>query len=289
MQEISAAMHLPRTDRIAKVLLLRIAVILFLLFISLWGSWVALRGYQSAVAAPALVICAAYLLFATLISSRVKSGLFGEVGFVFLGFSVAYSVIPALNFLIIDFEFPLDFDGLNFSVLNPLPSDIADHLWRHCLFIIMTMVGYIAGRGSDKKDFALRALPAIETWVIFSVVGVILGCMFAISMLSDPVEDYWSHYTRFDSLSWVTKRLVYVFLILKSGGYYVALTLMFSDFQRFKYVILLFVLSISTYELVYSFGARIEVLSILLATLCLYHFNVRNIQFRDAAFFLVFY
>lgn len=260
---------------------LQLAAVLILLLAMVAGSGIALENYQSTVAIPALVICFAFLLFSVLLAYRVKTGIFGELGFIFLGFAVAYSVIPALNFFILDFDFPPNFDGLNFSVLNPRPQDIADHLWRHCLFVVTVMTGYLAGRGCDRKGFASRALPVADLWVVITVLAMILGCVTAISMLSAPVEDYWSHYTRFDSLSWGARRLVYACLILKAGGYYVALALMFSDYDRFKYAILLFVLSISTYEMVYSFGARIEALSILLAALCLYHFNVRNIRLKD--------
>lgn len=263
----------------------QLAAVLFLLLVSVGGSWMAFQDYQAVVALPALVICFAYFLFVALLGYRVKTGIFGEIGFVFVGFAVVYSVMPALNFLILDFDFPPNFDGLNFSILNPRPPDIADHLWRHCLFVVTVMTGYLAGRGCDRKGFVSRVLPVADFWAVTIVLAVILGCVTAISMLSAPVDDYWSHYTRFDSLSWGAKRLVYACLILKAGGYYVALALMFSDYGRFKYAILIFVLSIATYEMVYSFGARIEALSILLAALCLYHFNVRNIRLKDGVIY----
>lgn len=274
----------PRRKQIE--LQLQIAAILFLLFSSVAVSSIALEDYHSAVVIPALLICFAYLLFSALLASRVKTGIFGEVGFIFLGFAVAYSVMPALNFLVIDFDFPPNFDGLNFSILNPRPPEIADHLWRHCLFVVAVIAGYLAGRGYDREGAVSHRLPAAELWVISVALAVIFGCVITITMLSAPVEDYWSHYTRFDSLSWGARRLVFACLILKTGGYYVALTLMFSDYRRFKYAIPIFVLFVVVYELTYSFGARIEALSILLASICLYHFNVRNIRPKDGLIFL---
>jgi hypothetical protein len=284
--KVSIFSRIPCSERKQTELQLKIAVLLFLFLVSVGFLWIVLQDYQSMVVFPALVICFAYILFSILLSYRVKTGIVGELGFIFLGFAVAYSVLPALNFIVLDFEFPSNFDGLNFSILNPRPPDIADHLWRHCLFIVTVMVGYLVGRGYDRKFFVSCGLPAAEIWIVITIFILILGCVAIISMLSAPVENYWSHYTRFDSLSWGARHLVYVCLIFKTGGYYVALSLMFSDYFKFKYAILIFVLSTVAYEMVYSFGARIEALSILLAVLCLYHFNVRNIRIKDGAIYL---
>jgi hypothetical protein len=277
---------MPRLNRKIIELQLRIGAVLFPLVIFVFGSLIALDDYQSTVAVPTLVICFSYLLFSILLDSRVRFGIFGEVGFIFLGFSVAYSVIPALNFLILNFNFPPDFDVLNFSILNPHPIEIGNHLWRHCLFIVTVIVGYLLGRGRDRKDFVPHALPVVDWKIVATILVVVFACVITISMLSAPVEDYYGHYTRFNSLSWGAKRIAYACLILKGGGYYVALALMFADYRRFKYVIPFFVLSISAYEMVYSLGSRIETLSILLAVLCLYHFNVRNIRFKDGLIYL---
>ena len=58
-------------------------------------------------------------MFSYVLSFRVRRLLFGEVGFIYLALSLAYTIFPALKFLRLDFDFPLDFDGLNFAVLSP--------------------------------------------------------------------------------------------------------------------------------------------------------------------------
>lgn len=264
----------------------RIAVVLLSFLLALAGAVFWSSDSQQAVAVPALVILFFFFLFCVMLDGRVKSGIFGEVGVIFSGFVVAYSVIPALNFLILDFHFPLNFDALNFAVLNPQPEELGDHLWRHCLFAVTVMAAYLFARGGHGEASPPAGSTRVDSRVVVAVVVMVLLCMGAIALLSAPVEDYYGHYTRFDGLSPWTRRFAFLCLILKGGGYYVALTLMFSDYRRFRFPIVLFVLFIVAYELSYSLGSRIETLSILLAVACLYHFNVARISFRQGLVFL---
>jgi hypothetical protein len=265
---------------------LQIITITSLLIISLISTWMIADDYQAVVIFPALIILFAYLLFSVLLIRRIKSGLFGEIGFIFLGFTLAYTIIPVLNFLVLDFNFPLNFDGLNFSILNPQPFEIAAHLWRHSLFFITVMIGYIITRGYDKYEYKPNKFASCDERVVGIVLLSVYTCMLVIFSLSAPVETYYDHYTRFDSLPLGIKYLAYICLIIKAGGYYVALTLMFSDYKKYKYIIFIFILTISAYELIYSLGSRIETLSILLASVCLYHFNVRKIRLKDGFIYL---
>ena len=52
LQEITALILVPRSGRKAIELQLRIAAVLILLFLSIGGSWVVLKDYQSDVAVP---------------------------------------------------------------------------------------------------------------------------------------------------------------------------------------------------------------------------------------------
>ncbi|WP_332671339.1 hypothetical protein [Aromatoleum sp.] len=264
----------------------RIAVVLLSFLLALVVAVFLSSESQRAVAVPALVILFSFFLFCVMLDGRVKSGIFGEVGVIFSGFVVAYSVIPALNFLILNFHFPLNFDALNFAVLNPRPEELGTHLWRHCLFAVTVMAAYLLARGGHGEASPDVGSTRVDNWVVAAVVAMVLICVGAISLLSAPVEDYYGHYTRFDALSPWMRRFAFLCLILKGGGYYVALTLMFSDYRRFRVPIVLFVFFIVAYELSYSLGSRIETLSILLAVACLYHFNVARIGFRQGLLYL---
>ena len=118
--------------------------------------------------------------------------------------------------------------------------------------------------------------------VVFLATTILISIL-AISALSAPVETYIDHYTRFDHLSWLTLRAVYILLILKTSAYYILLTLMFHDYRRYKRYIAAVVVVICVYETAYSLGSRIETLSILLGVVCLYHYKVRRISIKQGA------
>lgn len=285
--EVTDAAASSRAPRALVELEGRIAFVLLSLFLTVPCAVIVLSESQQAVAVPALVILFSFVLFCVVLSSRVKSGIFGEVGFIFSGFAVAYSVIPALNFLILDFNFPPNFDALNFAVLNPQPEELGIHLWRHCLFVVTVMGAYLLARGADTGAPPPRqGSSRVSGWVVAAVVVMVLSCMIAVSLLSAPVDDYYGHYTRFDALSPFAKRFAFLCLILKAGGYYVVLALMFSDYRKFKVPIVLFGFFVVAYELSYSLGSRIETLSILLAMACLYHFDVAKIKFQRGLLYL---
>jgi len=241
-----------------------------------------LRPDQRAVALPAVAILAIFAIFTLLLAKQLDAAVFGEIGFLFLGFAVAYSVIPALNFLVQDFDFPPD--GLNFAILDPQPHEIGVHLWRHALFIAMVAIAYLLGRG--RQTFVLRPTASAPGILLLVSVLVTVASTGIVAVLSAPVTNYYEHYTRFDHLTPLGRYAAYIGLLLKSAGYYVTLALMFSAYLRYKYFIAPVVLSIVAYELVYSFGSRIESLSILLATACLFHFYVRPLRLATGAAYL---
>lgn len=239
---------------------------------------------QTAVALPATAILATYAGFALVLFHRLKRPIFGELGFIFLGFATAYSVIPALNFLVLDFKFPVDFDGLNFSVLDPRPAELGRHLWRHALFVLAVATGYLLVRGSSTFTLRIKT-PRADLLVLMSI-SLLLLSISLVGVLSAPVTNYYEHYTRFETLSVPARSAAYIALILKVTSYYVALVLMFSRYQRFRWVIPPFIACLVAYEMIYSFGSRIESLSILLAAVCMYHFYVKPVRLARGALYL---
>ncbi len=239
---------------------------------------------QFAVTLPAMVILATYVGFTLILFHHLKRPVFGELGFIFLGFSVAYSVIPALNFLVLDFHFPADFDGLNFAVLSPQPAELGRHLWRHALFIFAVAAGYLLVRGNSA--FTIRGGTPRAGLLALVSIGLIVLSIGLVSMVAAPVTNYYEHYTRFEGLSAPLRYAAYAGLLLKAAGYYMALVLMFSRYQKFKWLIPPFVAGLVAYEMIHSFGSRIESLSILLAAVCMYHFYVKPVRLARGALYL---
>ena len=239
---------------------------------------------QNAVTLPAMVILTTYAGFSLVLFHRLKGPIFGELGFIFLGFTTAYSVIPALNFLMLDFTFPADFDGLNFAILDPRPAELGRHLWRHALFVIAVATGYLLLRG--RSTFSTRTKAPKAGLLVLVSIGLLLMSVSLVGVLSAPVTNYYEHYTRFETLSAPARYAAYIALILKVTSVYVALLLMFSRYERFKWVIPPFIVGLVAYEMIYSFGSRIESLSILLAAVCLYHFYVKPVRLARGALYL---
>lgn len=241
-----------------------------------------LRPDQRALALPAVAILAIFAIFSVLLAKQLDAAVFGEIGFLFLGFAVAYSVIPALNFLALDFDLPPD--GLNFAILDSQPDEIGLHLWRHALFIAMVAIAYLVARG--RQTLVFPPTERVPGSLLLGSLLVTLASIGLVTALSAPLTNYYEHYTRFDHLPPIARYVAYVALLLKSAGYYVTLMLMFWSHRRYKYLIAPVVIAIVAYELVYSFGSRIESLSILLAAACLFHFYVRPLRIATWAAYL---
>jgi hypothetical protein len=242
----------------------------------------ALMPDQRAVALPTVAILAIFAIFSVLLAKRLDAGIFGELGFLFLGFCIAYSVIPAINFLALDFNLPPD--GLNFAILDPQPAEIGLHLWRHALFIGMVAVAYLVVRG--RQTLILQPTGRVPRILLIGSLSITLVSTILIAAFSAPVANYYEHYNRFEHLTPIGRYAAYIPLLLKSAGYYVTLILMFSAYQRYKYFIPPLVLTIVAYEMLYSYGSRIESLFILMATACLYHHYVRPLRLVTGATYL---
>jgi hypothetical protein len=237
---------------------------------------------------PMLAAGAVFIIFSYVLRFRVRTHLFGEIGFIYMVFSLAYTILPAIKFLMIDFNFPLDFDGLNFAVLSPQPADLGTHFWRHVLFISGVGAGFLAVRSRPLKLKPLNEKPTGRYGPIIAIMIALIGCcMCAVTLLSAPVTTYIEHYIRFDHLSWPLRRLVTLCLIFKSGGYFVLLALMFSQYRKYRMLIFSLVPIVCAYEVIYSLGSRIVAFTILMAFFGFYHFRVSPITLRKGIVVLI--
>jgi len=103
---------------------------------------------------------------------------------------------------------------------------------------------------------------------------VVLWC------LSAPVSEYIDNYTRYDNLSWIGMRVIAICGVLKNGGTYVFLTILFRNYKRYRLYIWPFVLLRVLQEVLGSFGARIGAFTILIAAALLYHYCVKQVTLR---------
>jgi hypothetical protein len=238
---------------------------------------------QMYIVRPMLAAIAVFIIFSIILKFRIRTNIFGEIGFIYLAISLAYTILPAIKFLMLDLNFPLDFDWLHFAVLSPQPAELGTHFWRHVLFISGVAAGYLVVRGRQLPLRPLHEKLVSRNGRIIAVMIAIMGlCLCALMLLSAPVTTYIENYTRFDHLSWTSRRFVSLCLIFKSGGYFVLLALMFSQYRKYKMLIFIIVPIVCIYEVVYSIGSRIVAFTILMAFLGFYHYRVSYIRLKKA-------
>ena len=237
---------------------------------------------------PILVSCAVFVLFSYVLWSRVRANIFGEIGFIYLALALAYTILPAITFFKTDFNILIGFDGIYPVLLSPRPEELGAHFWRHVLFMSGVAIGYLSARG--------RMLPTkysnddstyINGRIIAFHIALVGCCIGAVTLLSSPVTSYIEHYTRYDDLSWPVRRFVYICLILKFGGYFVLMALMFSQYRKYRLIIFIVVPVLCAYESIYSYGSRLQTLTLLMAVIGFYNFKVKPISLKKGVVLLI--
>lgn len=238
---------------------------------------------------PVLCSISVFIAFTFILWNKFRDELIGEIGFIYLLLALAYTISPAIKFLILDFDLPTGFDGMNFAVLSPQPNEMGEHFWRHFLLISGVAAGYLIFRGRRRysRVSLCRALSPRYGFAIFVLLFIIACCIGVVTILLPQASTYIGHYTRFNELSLPERLLVYVCLIFKSGGYFVLLSLLFREYDKYKYLIYLMVPIICAYEVIFSLGSRIAALTILMAVLGFYHFKAHPITVKKGALLLM--
>lgn len=230
---------------------------------------------------PTLVTIIVFVVFVAILKHKIGDNLFGELGFIYLSLAVAYTVFPAFTFLAVDLNFASGWVWEKLALLLPAPYELGLHLWRHVLFVVGVAVGYLLVRGHKVPRLdPIKSTGSDELKIIVFLTCLIAVCILSISLLSAPVATYIDNYTRFEHLSWLSLRFAYVCMSLKVGSYFILMTILFKHYKRFKYFIFFLILVLGIYEMVYSFGSRIETLTLLLGFACLYHYAVRPITLK---------
>jgi len=225
---------------------------------------------------PTLAAVAVFAVFSAVLKWQVGGNLFGELGFLYLGLAVAYTVLPASGFIQGDVK-----PGDPLALLSPTSSELGTHLWRHVLFVFGVAAGYLLARGRRTSQLITIKDPRGKDGpTIVFLIGTISICILCIVFMSAPVQSYVDHYTRYDHLPWLSRKFVSVCLRMSFGFYTLLLVFLFLNYKKYKLLIPIVVAVICAHETLYSLGARIQALIILLATLCLYNYTVRSISLK---------
>ena len=228
---------------------------------------------------PTAVSLITFGLFAVVLQQRVGENVFGELGFLYLGLTVAYTVLPAFAFMASGLA-----EGAPLTGLLPDPAELRAHLWRHVLFQFTVAAGYLLARGRSNSSAALVAdHPERDTRALVFVAGLLIVCVSSLILMSAPVTSYYDHYVRYDHLPWLPRKLVSLAVRLTLGIYCILLVLMFRKARRYRFIIPIVVVAICVHETLYSYGARIQSLIVILQTVCLYHFCVKRITVKQGA------
>ena len=227
---------------------------------------------------PAIVSFSIYVGFTIILRWQIEENLFGEIGFLYMSFTILYTLFPFFTFFMIDFN-PSFADKISYLLPNSYKLGI--HLWRHVIFIFGVAVGYLAYRGRSVPE----ETPALEfrdgeKGIIFSLIILAALCIVSLTLASAPVETYIDNYIRYDHLSWLPRKLISMCVRFKLGFYTVLLVFLFRNYKRYRKLIPVILLVICLHEISFSLGARIESLMVLLMVLCLYHYFVKRVTFR---------
>jgi len=234
---------------------------------------------------PTFAAIVIYLVFALRLRSQIHDNIFGEIGFVYLTFAVAYTVFPAFSLILDSLA-----SGIGLPILErlrPAQGELGLQLWRHVLFITAVACGYLLFRGGHRPEYrpkfgSFGAFGGAEKPVVCFLFFATIVSIFVLWFLSARVDTYVDYYTRYDNLSWIGKRVVTICIAFKTGGTFVLLTILFRNYKRYRWYIWPFVVLRVVQEVLGSLGARIDAFMILLATAVLYHYCVRRISFRKA-------
>ena len=126
---------------------------------------------------PLLAACAVYTAFNYVLWLRVRANIFGEIGFIYLGFASAYTFFPVINFLKSGYYLP------SVSFL-PTPEELGTHCWRHVLFILGVAVGYLVVRGGVVPTRPSGEISRSRHSLVIAIIAVIIVvCIVSLSLL----------------------------------------------------------------------------------------------------------
>jgi hypothetical protein len=243
--------------------------------------WPYITADQAWIICPTVATIEIFIIFSMILNARVNGGIFGELGFIYAVFIVAYTVLPAITFLALNLDVAPGWVWQQLKLLLPDFSELGIHLWRHVLFFFCFCVGYLIVRGREPLRVRVRstanATELSTILVLLFIVVISISCML---IMSSPVNSYIENYTRYDHLGWVPRKFVSLCARFKNGFFVILITLMFQNIRQYKVLAYTLVAAMCVFEVVYSFGSRIESLVVLLMAICLFNLFVRPVTMK---------
>lgn len=233
------------------------------------------------IALPTLAALAVFAVFSMVLHSWVGDNLLGELGFLYVGLILAYTIFPAFSFLVIDLSKASGWVWQNLSLLLPSPVELGTHLWRHVLFLFAVSLGYLLMRGRKSPQMATTQNTGDkDDRIVIFLFALVAICTLSTWLMSAPVHTYVDSYTRYDHLSTLPRKFVSLCARMQQGLYVSLITFLFINHKRYKLLIGPVILAMAVYDVVFSFGSRIEALFVLLMGICLYHYFIRPISLK---------
>jgi hypothetical protein len=114
------------------------------------------RADEMYVVWPLIAAVSVFATFSVVLAVAWQLNPLAEIGFVYLGMAMLYTVMPAAKFLWMHLEIPPGFMGLNFATLEWTPREMGAHFWRQVLLITGVAIGYLIVRGRSALTQAKR-------------------------------------------------------------------------------------------------------------------------------------
>jgi hypothetical protein len=227
---------------------------------------------------PLITITILYLLFIYILKIKTGNVLISDLGFIFSSFIFIYTIAPIINISIgIDSNDPI-------SLLNPSEVDLNLAIWRQILYFLCFNLAYIFFRGSGKLTFKNYSSTNKDNKSILFLLGIILSSCLYLMYFSSEVHNYYEAYTRFDNLSWLLKKIASICIRLKMAAYAITLTFLYLNYKKLKYYIPIFIILSGTYEIFFSYGARVQFFIIIMQAIVLQSIIIKLVNFKKIVF-----
>lgn len=224
------------------------------------------------------------------IYKRAQSLSVVDLGFLFSTFIFIYTAIPAAVFIFLDLGEIPGWPWQELSKLNPTQEALADHLWRHNLFLGLFLVSYFSVRRFKPEAIVLSRMENIR-FSVKQCAFVFLFFLFFAAVkysLSEVSTTYSDKYLQVSGMApWKQVVMAITNRALVGIQYILLICVATLQVERSRKILIFFMIIL--YQLVESYGSRIEAMFALLQVFAVYNIFIKRVGFKKflAAGFLL--